>query len=97
MPRLRVMRRAHDIAVQILPQNVRILPLHSPGHGLADEWKRLVPVQPPQLDHLAVQRESMIRKDGFSEANPPRILVDAAPTAKQLYVDRIQLWVFEVP
>ena len=55
---LRIMRGAHDVAVEILAQDVGILALHARGHGLADKGKRLVPIEAAQLDDLSVQARS---------------------------------------
>src|ERR1700761_1368124 len=60
VPRLRIVRGAHDIAVQFVTEDVGILTLHTPRHRLANEWKRLMAVQTMQLDHLSVQGKAVI-------------------------------------
>ena len=57
MPRLRIVRRAHDVAFEFLAQDSRIAPLHARRHCLTDEGKGLMPVEPAQLDDFAVQRK----------------------------------------
>ena len=59
MPRLRIMRRPHNVALQILAQNQRILPLHPRRHRLSHTRKSLVPIEAAQLDDLAIQLEAL--------------------------------------
>src|SRR5260370_39232255 len=76
VPRLRIMRCPHDVAMQILPQNYRIPTLYPRGHRLSYKWKRLMTIQPPELDDLSIERESMVRKRCLAKANPAHIFVD---------------------
>ena len=43
--RLRIMRRAHDIALQLFPENPGIAFLHPRRHCLTNEWIRLMSIQ----------------------------------------------------
>ena len=58
--RLRVVRRADDVAVQAVAKDVGVAALHARRHGLAYEGKRLMTVEPDELDDFAVEREAMI-------------------------------------
>src|SRR5215469_10000493 len=62
VPRLRIMRCPHNIAMQIFPQNHRIFALCPGAHGLPRKGKCLMTIQSPQLDDLSVERESVVRK-----------------------------------
>src|SRR5579863_8170269 len=66
MARLRVMGSSHDVAMQILAQDVGVFALGARRHSLADEWKRLVPVKSAELDDLSVQGEAVVGKDRFA-------------------------------
>lgn len=46
MPRLRVVRCADDVALQVFAQDSRVIALRPSRHRLPDERKRLMPVQP---------------------------------------------------
>ena len=74
--RLRIVRGADDVAVQVVAQDVRVLALHAGGHGLADEGKGLMAIESAQLDDLAVEREAVIGERRFAEADAPRVFVD---------------------
>src|SRR6185437_11206684 len=56
MARLRIVRGADDVAVEILSKDVGIHSLHAGGHGLTDKWKRLVTIKTAQLYDFAVER-----------------------------------------
>src|SRR5579863_802117 len=60
MSRLRVVRRAHDIAVHHVAQDIRVAALAASRHCLPDKGKRLMAIEPSQLDYLAVQFEPVI-------------------------------------
>ena len=55
MARLRIVRGAHDVAVQFVPQDVSIATLHTRRHGLPHPGKGLVAIEAVQLHHVAVQ------------------------------------------
>ena len=59
--RLRIVRGADDVAVEILAENVGVLALRAGGHGLADEREGLMAIEAAQLDDLAVEREALRR------------------------------------
>src|SRR5215813_7698032 len=58
--RLRIVRGADDVDLQLILQNLSIAPLHPRRHRLAHERKRLVPVQPAKLYHFPIQLEAVI-------------------------------------
>src|SRR5580698_8977401 len=91
------MRRPHNVAVELLAQNFRILPLHAPGHSLADKRKGLVTIESPQFDDLAVQRKTVIRKSRFTEADASRVFVDLAARSQQIQVHRIEFRLLKIP
>ena len=71
--RLRIVRGADDVAVEVLAQDVGILALHACGHRLTDEGKGLVAIEAAQLDDFAVEREALVGEDGFAEADAARV------------------------
>ncbi len=73
--RLRIVRRAHDVAVQLAPQNPGIAALHAVRHGAAHIGERLVPVQTDQLDAFAVEHETVWRVARLAEADPRAVFV----------------------
>ena len=58
MDRLRIMRRAHDVALEFVLDDQRITTLHACRHRLADEWVGLVAIEAAQFDMPTVQIES---------------------------------------
>ena len=53
--RLRIVRGADNIAVEILAKDFGILPLYARRHGLAGKRKCLVTIQSAQLHDFAVE------------------------------------------
>ena len=58
MARLRIVRGADDIALQVLAQNDGVTALDAGRHGLADPREGLMAIQAAQLDDRAVELES---------------------------------------
>src|SRR5213592_645997 len=58
MTGLRIMRSAHDVAMEFMAQDAGIAALGAAGHGLADEGKRLMTVEAAELDDFAIDRKS---------------------------------------
>ncbi len=54
MARLRIVRGAHDVALEFVAEDARIAALGAAGHGLANEGERLMAVEATELDDLAV-------------------------------------------
>jgi len=73
--RLRIMRSADDVAMQLMLQNPCIAPLDARRHGPANVRKRLMPVQPTQLHMPAVQPESRRRELRLPEPDPRAVLI----------------------
>jgi hypothetical protein len=67
--RLRIVRGADDVALQVLAQDDGVLALHAGGHGLAHPGEGLMAVEAAQLDDFAVEREALRREAGFAEAD----------------------------
>ena len=78
MSRLRIVRRSHDIALEIVTQNLRIATLHPSRHRLADERKRLVAIESAQLDDLAVERETSGREVRLTKTNAATVSIAGA-------------------
>jgi hypothetical protein len=97
MPRLRIVRGAHDVAPQVLPQNLCVLPLRATRHGLPNPRKGLVTVQPAQLHHLAVQLKAVIGKGRLAKSDPPRIFIHNLAAMQQPHPHRVKLGMMQVP
>src|SRR6516225_744188 len=77
------MRRADDIAVQVLPQDVSVFALAARRHGLPYVRKGLMAVESAKLDDLAIEREPAIGKCGFAKTDPPRVFINYAAAGDQ--------------
>src|SRR5215472_2198762 len=95
--RLRIMRRAHQIALQLLLQDQRVLPLHASRHGGPHKGKGLVPVQPAQLQRLAVQLKTVRRKAGVTKADAGRVFVYKGFSGIELRGDSVKLGILQTP
>src|SRR5215472_6332347 len=58
--RLRIVRGANDIHLQLILENMSVAPLDPCRHRLAHKRKRLVMVQPAEFDHFPVQLKPVI-------------------------------------
>ena len=74
--RLRIMRRAHDVAVEILAQNDGVATLNACRHGLSNPWKGLMSIQAAQLDDRAIEREALRREARLAETDASRFVVE---------------------
>jgi hypothetical protein len=97
VPRLRIVRRAHDVALQIFSQDSRVAALRAPRHSLAHERKCLMSVQPAQFDDLPIQLEAVICKLRLAKTNRATVLIDELRALHQANVDRIKIRVLEIP
>ena len=71
MRRLRIMRRADDIALQLLSQYPRVTFLHPRRHRLTDKRKRLMSIESAQFQMLAIEIKSL--GVNFASRKPMRI------------------------
>src|SRR5215469_15570989 len=69
------MRGAHDIDLQLAPEDFSIAPLHARRHRLADPGEGLVAVKPAQFYDFAVQLEAVVGEFGVAEADAARIFI----------------------
>src|ERR1700760_1320898 len=97
VPRLRIVRGAYDVAVEVRAQNVRIATLHAARHRLADIRKRLVPIESAQLHDLAVEREALVGEGRFAKADAPHLLIHNLVAAHQSHAYMIELRMIQVP
>src|ERR1017187_446481 len=97
MPGLRIVRGAHDVALEVSAKDLRVTPLHASRHGLTYKGERLMTVEPAQLDHFAVQFEAMFGKPGLTETDGARIIIDQARSIQQANLDRIELRPRQIP
>jgi hypothetical protein len=67
MTRLRIMRRADDVALELATQNLRVAALNAAGHRLSGEGKSLMTIETSQLDDLAVELEAVVGELGLAE------------------------------
>src|SRR5258707_13203930 len=97
VPRLRIVRCAHDIAMKLIAENVSIAPLRSPGHCLADKWKCLVTIESAELDDFAVQLEAMFGELRFAEAESARVFINCVFSSNQTHANVVEAPVIEFP
>src|SRR6185369_16906459 len=74
--RLRIMRRAHNVALQLLLENPRIAFLHARRHRLADERKSLMSIETTELHVFAIQEETIRSETRFPKASTGRVFVN---------------------
>src|SRR6476469_7765623 len=75
MRRLRIMRSADDVALEFLAENPRIAFLHACRHGLAQVWKRLMAIQPAQLQMFSIQVKAGWRKLRFAKTGASVVMI----------------------
>src|SRR5216683_5876522 len=97
VPRLRIVRRTDDVALEAVAQNLRVAALHAGGHRLSNKRECLMAVESAQLDDLAVEREPSRREPRLAESHAAAVPVDGRAFIQQLHVDPIQLGIFEIP
>ena len=83
--------------LQIVPQNKGIAALHARGHGAAHVGKRLVPVEPAQLDVFPVQHEALRSEARIAETDAGGVFVDRRAALVEARGDGIKPRVVEVP
>ena len=97
VPRLRIVRGTHDVALQLLAQNIDITALAATGHRLANPGERLMPVQSPQLDDLAVEFESVVGELSVAESDAAMIQIDHLASPQQANMHGVEVRVGEIP
>ena len=70
MRRLRIVRGAHEVALQVVLKNEGVAPLHPGGHGAAHVREGLVAVQPAQFQVLPIEEETLFGEAGLAEPDP---------------------------
>src|SRR2546423_4333626 len=97
MPRLRIVRCSHDVAFELVAQDLCVASLGASRHRLSYIGEGLVTIKPAQLDHLPIQLKSMICKLRIAETKSPRVFIKNLSTSQQTNPHRIQIPAFEVP
>src|SRR5262249_14170238 len=97
MPRLRIVGRAYDVAVEVVPKNMRVAPLRTGGHCLTNEGEGLMTIQPAQLDYLAIQFEAMIGELGITKADRASDLIDLPRSTPECHVHLVEVGMLEIP
>src|SRR5208283_895133 len=95
--RLRIMRSADNVALELSAQNLRIAALGAAGHRLPDEGKRLVTVQSAELDDLAIQLEAVVGELSLAKTKAARISVQQLRSAAQAHSSGIEVALFQIP
>src|SRR3954471_18608720 len=91
------MRCSHNVAFELVAQDLCVASLGASRHRLSYIGEGLVTVKPAELDRLSVQLKTMIRELRLSETKSPRVFINNLCTSQQTDPHRIQLPVFEVP
>src|SRR6266702_139591 len=97
MARLRIVRCAHNVAMQIVAENLRILSLNARSHRLADERKRLMAVESTQLNDHAVQAEAVVCEQSLAETDTAAVFVDQLTGTQKPDIHCVQVRPIEVP
>src|ERR1700759_4853202 len=87
----------HDVAMEVLAEDIGVFALGARRHCLADKWKRLVPVKSAQLDDFSVEGEAVVGKDRFAKPDAAGLLVDDLARTEKPDINRIQLGVLQIP
>src|SRR5215469_5726968 len=91
------MRRPHNIALQVLPQDISIAPLHASRHRLADPRECLVTIKAAKFDDLAIEFEAMVGELGFAETDHARVLIDRLISSEQRDFDFVKIGMLKIP
>src|SRR5579872_4871105 len=97
MARLRIMRRAYDIALKVLTKDLRIAALHTTGHCLPHIRESLVTIETAQLDYFSVQLKAMVGKLCFAKTEAAGIFVNDLRSSKQANAYMIKIPVLKIP
>src|SRR5579864_8599374 len=91
------MRSPDQVPLQVLPQDICVAALHTRGHGLADKWKSLVPVEAAQLDDLAVQLKPVVGKLRLAKSEPTAVLINHCSSLQKPRIHGVQAGLGEFP
>src|SRR5450432_2499189 len=91
------MRSTNDVALELVAQNVGVASLAAPGHGLADERERLMPVEAAELDDFAVEFEAVVSEFGVTEADAAVIPINELGASQKPDMNGIEIVVVEIP
>ncbi len=80
---MRVVRRAHDVGLELIAKNHRVAALGTSRHGLADPREGLMPIESAKLDDLAVELEAVVGEQGLPKGEAAGIFVDDLRRAAQ--------------
>src|SRR5579872_1308816 len=97
MPRLGIMGCSHDVAFELVPQDLCVASLGAPRHGLPDVGKCLVTIESAQFDHFSIQFKTVIGKLRLAKTKSPGIFINNLSPSQQADPNRIQVSMFEVP
>jgi len=97
MPGLRIVRGAHDVALEIVPQDACIAALRAARHRLTDERKGLMTVEAAELDDFAIQLEAVVGELRFAESNRAFVLIHQKCSAQEAHMDGVQIRMRKIP
>src|ERR1700683_577610 len=97
MPRLRIVRRAHDVTFETVAKDLCIALLHASRHSLTHKGEGLMTVESAQLEHFAVQLETVSGKPGLAKTDGARILIHQARSIQQTNPDGIEFGPRQIP
>ena len=97
MTRLRIVRGADDVALELVAQDLGVAALGAAGHGLPDKGKGLMAVESAQLDDLAVQFEAVIGKLGLAKAEAAGVFVQKLGTVVEAHAHRVKIAFLHTP
>ena len=81
--RLRIMRRANDVAFELVAQDLGVSALRPARHCLTNPREGLMAIEAAQLDDFAIQFETVIGELGFAETKTAGVFVDDLVASQQ--------------
>jgi hypothetical protein len=97
MPRLRIVRGAHDIALELLAEDFGIPPLYATRHRRSHEREVLMAVEASQLHDPAVELETALGEARGAESEGAGVVIDDAPVAHEPNAHCVEVRVIDIP
>src|SRR5882757_7927546 len=97
MPRLRIVRRAHDVALELLAEDFGIPTLYAARHRRSHEREVLMAVEASQLYDPPVELEAAFGEARGAESEGAGVVIDDAPVAHEPNAHCVEMRVIDIP
>src|SRR5260370_34578570 len=91
------MRGAHDVALELVAEDIGVPSLRAAGHCLPHPGKSLMAIEPAQLDDFAIQLEAAIGELCFAKTETARVFVDDLVASQQTHMNGVKISLLEAP